>query len=103
MLERLKQIPGVILIANNPTIELWFLLHYKNQICEIKEEECIRQLSNRIHINYQKGVIDVRMQFRLREKCIDACNRSKLLNLYVNPSTNMHIFVESLEKAKNEK
>jgi|GEM_PF-1857978 len=43
-----------------------------------------------------------KLQNRLREKCQDACNRAKQLILYANPSTNMHIFVEALEKAKKE-
>lgn len=103
VLEKLKQIPGVILITSNPAIELWFLLHYKNQTGHINEDECKRQLSNRNHVNYKKGVIDKQLQNRLREKCKDACSRSKHLILYVNPSTNMHIFVEALEKAKKGK
>lgn len=103
VLEKLNQIPGVTLIASNPAIEFWFLLHYKNQTGYISGDECIRQLSNRNHVNYKKGVIDEKLQNRLREKCKDACSRSKQLILYVNPSTNMHIFVEALEQAKKEK
>jgi predicted Holliday junction resolvase-like endonuclease len=77
-------------------------LHYKNQTGHINEDECIRQLSKRNQINYKKGKMNEKLQNRLREKCQDACNRAKQLILYANPSTNMHIFVEALEKAKKE-
>jgi len=100
----LKAISSAILITSNPAIELWFLLHYKNQTTHITEDECIRQLCNRNHNNhYKKGVIDAPLKNKLREKCSEACNRSKTLTLHNNPSTNMHYFVEALENAKKEK
>jgi hypothetical protein len=102
-LERLIHIPSVLLITSNPAIELWFLLHYKNQTAQITEDECIRQLSNRNHNNYKKGFIDTPLKTRLREKCKEAAIRSKNLILHNNPSTNMHVFVECLERAKKEK
>ncbi len=102
VLEKLKQIPNVTLIASNPAIELWFLLHYKNQTAGITEDECLRQLSNRTHNNYKKGVIDDHLQKQLAEKRTEACKRSKQLRLYENPSTNMHILIEMLEKARKE-
>ena len=101
--DRIKQIRDVTLIASNPAIELWFLLHYKNQVTQINEDECVRQLSNRNHIKYKKGVIDESLQIKLREKCEEACARSKHLPFCMNPSTNMHIFIEALEKARDEK
>ena len=103
VLERLKKISSTLLITSNPAIELWFLLHCKNQTANITEDECIRQLSNRKPNNYKKGVIDEPLQNKLREKCTDACRRSKSLTLFENPSTNMHVFVEALENAKKEK
>ncbi|MDA3779646.1 MAG: RloB family protein [Bacteroidales bacterium] len=46
ILEKLKSIKSAVLIASNPSIELWFLLHYKNQTANITTDNCIRQLSN---------------------------------------------------------
>jgi hypothetical protein len=103
VLDRLKKIPSVILITSNPAIEIWFLLHYKNQTTYITEDECIRQLSNRNQNNYKKGIIDEPLKSRLREKCFEACCRSRSLTLYENPSSNIHVFIEVLEKAKQEK
>lgn len=58
ILERLKKIQSVTLIASNPAIELWFLLHYKNQKTVIAENDCIKELCNRNKNQYKKGFID---------------------------------------------
>ncbi|MGV8093028.1 MAG: RloB family protein [Mangrovibacterium sp.] len=103
VLNKLRKIDSAVLIASNPTVELWFLLHYKNQTTSISEDDCIRELSHRNRNDYKKGVIDNPLKDKLKEKCKDACNRSKELVLYDNPSTNMHIFIEALENAKRNK
>jgi len=102
VLEKLKAINSATLITSNPAIELWFLLHYKNQTTPISVDECIRQLSNRNHNLYKKGVIDAQLKSKLTEKYSEACSRSKSLNIYENPSTNMHVFVEALEQVKRD-
>ena len=58
ILYKLKKIDSAILVASNPAVELWFLLHYKNQIAYITEDDCIRELSNRNRNSYKKGLID---------------------------------------------
>ena len=103
VLNRLKRITPATFIASNPGIELWFLLHYKNQTVCISEDECMQQLSKRNRNSYRKGIIDEALKMRLKEKCHDACNRAKKLTLYANPSTNMHMFIEELRKASDEK
>ena len=45
VLERLIKIKKAILLASNPSIELWFLLHYKNQKANISTDDCIKELS----------------------------------------------------------
>jgi hypothetical protein len=96
VLERLLQIKDTILIASNPSIELWFLLHYKNQQAEISASECIKELSNRNRNIYKKGIIDPKLESKLDEKCLKACIRAKKMNLYNNPSTNFNEFIEEL-------
>lgn len=98
--DKLKRISSVVLIISNPAIELWFLLHYKNQTAHITEDECIRQLSNRIHNDYVKGILDAQLKVILKERCSEACARSKAFTPYNNPSTNMHVFIEALANAK---
>ena len=100
ILNKLKEIETAVLVASSPAVEIWFLLHYKYQTAHITEDECIRELSNRNRNSYKKGLIDNILKNKLKEKCMDACNRSKRLELYNNPSTNMHIFIETLENTK---
>jgi len=102
-LERLKNIPSVTLITSNPAIELWFLLHYKNQKNPITENDCIKELCKRNRNSYKKGIIDDALSKELNEKYNDACKRAKLLQNFNNPSTNMHLLIEVLEKVKTEK
>ena len=97
ILYKLKKIDSAILVASNPAVELWFLLHYKNQTAYITEDDCIRELSNRNRNSYKKGLIDKILKNKLKEKRSNACRRSKQLVLYNNPSTNMHVFIEALE------
>jgi hypothetical protein len=100
VLEKLKSIKTAVLIASNPSIELWFLLHYKNQTANITTDNCIRQLSNRNRNTYKKGVIDAQLEIKLSENCVKACNRAKELILFDNPSSNMNVFIEELENVK---
>jgi len=100
---KLKTITNTTLIASNPSIELWFLLHYKNQTAAISKDECLRQLSNRNGNAYKKGVIDEALHIKLNDKCHEACKKAKKLRLYDNPSTSMFLLIEELERAKDEK
>jgi hypothetical protein len=102
VLEKLRLINSATLISSNPSIELWFLLHYKNQTAQIQEYECVRELYKRNHGFYKKGVLDESLKSKLKEKYREAGKRSRKLILYNNPSTNMHDFIEALENAINE-
>ncbi len=89
VLRRLQQINNVILLASNPSIELWFLLHYKNQTANITTERCIRELSNRNRREYQKGILDDSLKKYLDANEDKACKRAKKTSLFRNPSTNI--------------
>lgn len=102
VLANLRNIRSVTLIVSNPSIELWFLLHYKNQTAQITTEECIHELENRNRVIYLKGILDTNLKNKLTDKFPEACKRSKQLTLYENPSSNMHIFIEILEAVKKE-
>lgn len=99
-LEKLKAIKSAELIALNPSIELWFLLHYKNQTTSITTIDCIRELSNRNRNTYKKGTIDAQLASKISESCKKACERAKPLEMFNNPSSNMFVFIEELEKFK---
>ena len=102
VLENLKSISSAILIVSNPCIELWFLLHYKNQTAKITGEECIRELIKRNNTRYQKGIIDKKLAIRLSDHQKEACKRASTMEIYKNPSTNINVFIEILEKANRE-
>lgn len=102
LIEKLKGI-NAELILSNPCIELWFLLHYKDQTAEITPSGCIRELNNRNKNNYKKGFIDSNLEVKLLDNYKIACKRAKDSSYPKNPSTNLNLFVEELEKVKAEK
>lgn len=97
LLEPLKSIKSALLLASSPSIELWFLLHYKNQASSITTKECIKELENRNRNSYRKGVLDAKLESRLSDHCTDACKRAKSLQLYNNPSSNVFELIDILE------
>ncbi len=99
-LQRLNSIKGAKLIASNPCIELWFLLHYKNQTTFINGKDCIKELENRNRNSYHKGIIDNRLEEKLSTNQSKACERGRKLQLFNNPSSNMYEMIEELEKVK---
>ena len=99
ILDKLKKIKAKILFSN-PCIELWFLLHYKDQISFISSEDCLQELKKR-NKTYNKGAIDNNLKEVFDNKIKDACNRAKKLTLYKNPSSNIFEFIEMLEVVKN--
>lgn len=100
ILEKLQKFKSAILIASNPSIELWFLFHYKNQKGAITTDDCIRELSNRNRNEYKKGLIDECLKIRLIEKRNDAYKRARLTKQFENPSTNVHDFIDELNSGK---
>ena len=102
VLLRLQQIKKAKLLVSNPSIEVWFLLHYKNQTAQISERECIKQLSNRNHNEYKKGYIDEKLKAQLEKKQKEAEKRAKKSNVFNNPSTNIFEFINALENEKKQ-
>jgi hypothetical protein len=99
-LQKLQSIKGAKLIASNPCIELWFLLHYKKQIAFIHGKDCVKELENRNRNTYHKGLIDKRLEEKLTTNRSRACERSSRLPLFNNPSSNMHEMINELERVK---
>ena len=97
MLERLSNIDDCTLLVSNPCIELWFLLHYKNQTANANNNYCCKELKNR-NQSYKKGLIDKKLNVRLIEKRDDAIKRAKNLNNFENPSTKVYRLIEILNE-----
>lgn len=100
IVRRLTEIKDAVLLASNPSIELWFLFHYKNVAGEITTTKCISEISNRTRKEYKKGFIHPILERRLKENYSTACDRSKKTRVFDNPSSNVHILIEELEKVK---
>jgi hypothetical protein len=99
-LNRLKTIRAVTLIASNPSIELWFLLHYKAQTAHISTNDCIKELSYRNRNTYKKGILDEKLKAKLSDHYPEACKRARSLTLYENPSSNMFLIIKAMDEAK---
>ncbi len=102
ILKRLNKIDSATLLTSNPSIELWFLLHYKNQTTKITEYKCIQELCNRNKNRYKKGIIDKKLKEKLESKQVKAIERAKKLTEFENPSSNMYIFIELLKETKKQ-
>ena len=100
IIDQLKKIDNTKMIISNPSIELWFLYHYKNQKATITGDECIKELCNRNKNQYKKGIIDKKLADKLNTDSKKACERAKESKLFNNPSSNIYAFIEELENAK---
>lgn len=99
VIERLNNIDNSILLLSNPCIELWFLIHYKNQKANIDCSKCCREMSNRNRV-YKKGTIDKKLKEKLISKREDAVKRAKALTENNNPSSTIYRLIEILDKLK---
>jgi len=86
-------------LVSNPCLELWFLLHYKNQTANTTGVNCCREMANR-NRTYEKGLIDDRLKVKLISKIDIAINRAKGLTEHNNPSSTVYKLIEILEELK---
>lgn len=97
MFEKLNSVPNTIVVASNPCLELWFLLHYKNQRVAMDTNSCLKDLENRLgKSGYKKGVLNDTLQFKFSEQMFRAIGRAKDLKYPTNPSTQVWVLLEKL-------
>lgn len=99
--EKLISLNGILLLSN-PCLELWFLLHFRNQLKNISSKNCNRKLVQ-ICKSYEKGIISRELKEILIQQASEAVDRSKTLKLFHNPSSSIFRLIENLETAKHEK
>ncbi len=99
ILQRLRKIENSKLLISNPSVELWFLLHYKNQTANVNSDYCCKELKNRNKV-YKKGTIDDKLKEKLLLKKNDALNRAKKLDENKNPSSSVYKLIEVLNGLK---
>lgn len=100
VLDRLRKIPGAILLCSNPCVELWLLLHYTEQRAEISSADCVGKLSRYIK-QYKKGKLSTEDKEYLMQSVSIACKRAKQLKPYKNPSSSVYELIGDLEKLKD--
>ncbi len=100
-LDRLNNLNGILLVSN-PCIELWFLLHFRDQRANLSTANCLRALVQSSP-HYEKGRLPDSLKRALIDCLNEAVQRSEQLNNFENPSTSVNQFIEHLELAKKNK
>lgn len=98
MVERLLKFPGLTILSN-PSIELWYLLHYRDNRRFIAPESIVKELSaiHKVWNSYAKGRLSLEQQEFLLSNQDLACRRAEKMDWPINPSSNMHLFIKALE------
>lgn len=101
VVNKLKTLPGDMILTN-PCIELWFLLHVKDFYTEQSSEAIVRTLtaSHPGWKNYCKGRLSSEQNELLIQNRHSAVRRSQAMSWPNNPSSNMSLFIDILEKSK---
>lgn len=99
LLPRLKSCDAELLLSN-PSIELWFLLHSREQHATISTDYVIDALQKSAPEwkNYRKAHLTEEQARLLWENRLEAVGRAKALKELGNPSSSVHILIEKLEK-----
>lgn len=85
-------------LCSNPCIELWFLLHSKNQTAEISTDKCTTELkkSSDGWQQYRKGALTETQKEILRVNKDTAITRAQCLTEYANPSSTVYRLLEEI-------
>ena len=100
-LQKLDQLGGIIL-GSNPCLELWFVLHHRDQEANISSSNCIRALKE-IWPNYEKGKLTESQKGELIDNINEAKARAQQLTCHDNPSTSVDVLIEYIEEALENK
>ena len=99
--EKMMACKDSINIASNPSVELWFLLHMKEQKAAVSTDDCIGELkkSSLDWANYKKGMFSEKQKQHLWANRSLATIRAKQLSEWENPSSSVYRLIEKLEGA----
>ena len=97
--EKLDNCQGSIIIASNPSVELWFLLHNAEQNASITSDSCIEKLRkvSPDWIHYKKGALSEKQKQILWDNRNTAASRSKRLSESENPSSTVYRLIEKMD------
>jgi hypothetical protein len=101
--EKLAACKGSISIASNPTIELWYLLHIREQTATISTYNCIALLkkSDPAWASYKKGYLSETQKQQLWDNLVAASARAKQLPEGENPSSSVFRLIEAMEEVNS--
>jgi hypothetical protein len=99
ILTRLRNIPETIILASNPCIELWFLIHYRNQNAHISSSQCVHDLKE-FNPEYEKGKLNRNLESAFDSGQSEAVRRAEGKIEYSNPSSTVYKFIQELESVK---
>lgn len=90
------------LLWSNPCIELWFLLHTKEQHAALSTDNLLSQLQKSAPEwqNYRKARLTDEQIRILWNNRLEAVKRAKALKELANPSSGIYLLIEKLEVAK---
>ena len=102
IVDRLKNLNGIPILSN-PCIEYWFLLHSLSHCKHIDSKDVVKMLmkAEKEWNNYKKGFLSYSKSRLLISNLPKAMERARGSAFPENPSTQMPIFIEALEKEKN--
>ncbi len=86
-------------LYSNPCIELWYLLHTKEQTTALSTQACCKALQNigGVWSNYQKPDLTITQQNFLLDNAKTAIIRAKKLGCYENPSSTIFKLLEAIK------
>ena len=96
VLKRLQSIKGAKIIASNPCLEFWYLLHCMDQKAPISSADCLSALNKHIP-KYKKGSVCADLQSILSTRQALAIERAEALKQWSNPSSDMPLLISDLE------
>ena len=101
VLEKLNCIPNIILLASNPCVELWFLLHVREWSAGMDTKTCIKKYKT-ISNQYMKGRLNMTDVGLLLDGEDNAVARAKRMQHPDNPSTTVYRLIECLRDIRKE-
>jgi hypothetical protein len=97
--EKIAACKNSVSLASNPSLELWFLLHMKEQRAAISTNDCIEKLKKSAPdwASYKKGSFSDKQKQLLFDNRESASARAKGLSERENPSSLVYKFLEALD------
>jgi hypothetical protein len=89
VLKKVTEISNAEKLISTPNIELWFLLHYREQTAEISSEIAVKILEKE-NPGYSKNDMNSNLRVILKENYTQARDRAEKLEYLANPSSNVY-------------